>query len=89
MQVGIAEQHDVAMISRTGKSQYTESEAAEELGVSVDRLRVLIRQHIVTSDEDLNNVPMATFQPSDLLLLKLLTSSPEHQPEPQETPAQC
>ena len=63
------------MNSRTGKSQYTETEAAEELGVSIERLRVLIRNHIATSDEDLNNVPIASFQPSDLLLLRFLTAS--------------
>ena len=63
------------MTLRTGKSQYTETEAAEELGVSVDRLRTLIRRHVVTTDEDLVNVPMASFQPSDLLLLKLLGNS--------------
>jgi hypothetical protein len=63
------------MTLRTGKSQYTETEAAEELGVSVDRLRTLIRRHVVTTDEDLSNVPMASFQPSDLLLLKLLGNS--------------
>ncbi len=61
-------------MSHTGKSQYTEAEAAEELGVSLERLRVLIRQHVVTTDEDLNNVPIASFQPSDLLLLKFLTN---------------
>lgn len=60
------------MISRTGKSQFSEVEAAEELGVSVERLRVLIRKHIVTTDEDLNNVPIASFQPSDLLVLRFL-----------------
>ena len=64
------------MTLRTGKSHYSETEAAEELGISVERLRVLIRRHIVTSDEDLNNVPMASFQPSDLLLLKLLATTP-------------
>ena len=63
------------MISRTGKSQYTEAEAAEELGVSVERLRVLIRRHIVTAEEDLTNVPLTTYQPSDLLLLRFLTAS--------------
>ena len=63
------------MMSRTAKSQYNEVEAAEELGVSVERLRVLIRRHVVTSDEDLNNVPIASFQPSDLLLLRFLTAS--------------
>ena len=63
------------MTLRTGKSHYTETEAAEELGVSVERLRVLIRKHIVTTDEDLTNVPIASFQPSDLLLLKFLTAT--------------
>lgn len=63
------------MISRTGKSQYTENEAAEELGVSVERLRGLIKQHIVISEEDANNIPIASFQPSDLLLLRFLTGA--------------
>jgi hypothetical protein len=58
--------------SRTGKSQYSETEAAEELGVSVEQLRSMIRSHVVDRDEDLNNVPVTTFQPSDLLVLRLL-----------------
>jgi hypothetical protein len=65
---------DLNMVSRTGKSQFTELEAAEELGVSVDRLRTLIRSHIITSDEDVPNISIATFQPSDLLLLRLLAA---------------
>lgn len=60
-------------LSRTGKSQYTETEAAEELGVSVEHLRTMIRSHVVDRDEDLNNVPVTTFQPSDLLVLRLLS----------------
>jgi hypothetical protein len=59
-------------ITRTGKSQYSEAEAAEELGVSVAQLRTMIRSHVVDRDEDLTNVPATTFQPSDLLILKLL-----------------
>lgn len=70
------------MNTRTGKSQYNEVEAAEELGVSVEKLRVLIRRHIVTTDEDLNNVPIASFQPSDLLLLKLLAHAPAEDRQP-------
>jgi hypothetical protein len=62
-------------LSKTGKSQYSETEAAEELGVSVEQLRVMIRSHVVDRDEDLNNVPVTTFQPSDLLILRLLTGS--------------
>ena len=55
------------------KSQYSELEAAQELGVSVDQLRSLIRNHIVETDEDLNNVGVASFHPSDLLVLKILS----------------
>jgi hypothetical protein len=68
--------------SRTGKSQYSETEAAEELGISVEQLRVMIRSHVVDRDEDLTNVPVTTFQPSDLLVLRLLAGkrlSPMHQ----------
>lgn len=63
------------IMARTGKSEYTETEAAEELGVSTDRLRTLIRNHVIHSDEDLTNIPLASFQPSDLLLLRFLTLS--------------
>ena len=57
------------------KTQYSEPEAAAELGVSIEELRTLIRSHIVDTDEDLNNVPMASFHPSDLLVLKLILNS--------------
>jgi hypothetical protein len=60
------------LVSRLAKSQYSEREAAEELGVSVEQLRTLIRSHIVETDEDLNNVSVASLHPSDLLVLKLL-----------------
>lgn len=60
-------------VARAIKSQYSETEAAEELGVSVEQLRTMIRSHVVERDEDLNNVPVTTFQPSDLLILKLLS----------------
>lgn len=60
-------------LSRTGKSQYTETEAAEELGISVDQLRTMIRSHVVDREEDVNNIPVTTFQPSDLLVLRLLS----------------
>ena len=59
--------------SRPGKGQYSEAEAAEQLGISVVQLRTMIRSHVVDKDEDLNNVPVHTFQPSDLLILRLLT----------------
>ena len=64
------------LTTRPGKSQYTEVEAAEELGVSVENLRKIIRSHVVERDEDVNNVPVTTFQPSDLLILRLLAGMP-------------
>lgn len=63
------------LVIKPSKTQYSEHEAAGELGVSIEQLRALIRSHIVETDEDLNNVPMACFHPSDLLVLKLLLSS--------------
>ncbi len=63
----------VQVPSRPGKGQYSEAEAAEQLGISVMQLRTMIRSHVVDKDEDLNNVPVHTFQPSDLLILRLLT----------------
>jgi hypothetical protein len=63
-------------LPKPGKSQYSETEAAEELGVSVAQLRTMIRSHVVEHDEDLNNVPATSFQPSDLLILRLLTGKP-------------
>ena len=73
IQIVIMNQGTLAI--KPSKTQYSENEAAEELGVSLEELRALIRSHIVESDDDLNNVPMASFHPSDLLVLKLLLRS--------------
>ncbi len=59
-------------LTRTGKSHYSEIEVAEELGISTEQLRTMIRSHVIDRDEDLTNVPATTFQPSDLLILRLL-----------------
>ena len=69
-------------LTRTVKSQYSEVEAAEELGISVDKLRTMIRSHVVDRDEDLTNVPVTAFQPSDLLILKLLAGMPTSPRDP-------
>ena len=61
------------LATKSSKTQYSEQEAAKELGVTVEELRALIRSHIAESDEDLNNVSVASFHPSDLLILKLLS----------------
>jgi hypothetical protein len=58
--------------STQNKTQYSEAEAAQELGLTVEQLRVLIRNHIAQSDEDLHHIAMASFHPSDLLVLKIL-----------------
>jgi hypothetical protein len=73
MQLETEEKRMLSLASRLSKSQYSEHEAAEELGVSVEQLRTLIRSHIVDTDEDLNNVSVASFHPSDLLVLKILS----------------
>ncbi len=57
---------------RQNKTQYSEVEAAEELGVSVERLRSLIRSHIV---DDENTAPVMTFHLSDLLVLRILSTA--------------
>ncbi len=58
------------------KPHYTEAEAARVLQISVDQFRQLIRNHIAERDEDLRNLSRASFQPSDLLVLKLLSGIP-------------
>jgi hypothetical protein len=61
-----------ALPLKQNKTQYSEAEAAQELGVTVEELRLLIRNHIAKSDEDLTHIAVATFHPSDLLVLKIL-----------------
>jgi hypothetical protein len=60
------------IVTKPNKSHYSETEAAAEIGVSVDQLRSLIKSYVVDREEDLSNVPSATFQPSDLVLLRIL-----------------
>lgn len=60
------------MIWMRTKTHYSETEAAQELGVSVEQLRTLIRHHIIASDDEMGNLAIATYQPSDLLLIRLL-----------------
>ena len=74
------------LVNKPAKPQYSEAEAAKELGVSVDQLRSLIRSHIAETDEDLNNVPVTSFHPSDLLVLKLLAAQ-HGNPTPQGSEA--
>ena len=67
----------MSMSCRPGKAQYTENEVANELGVSVDRLRSFIRERVMLNDEDARQTSILMFQPSDVLLLRLLASQPQ------------
>jgi hypothetical protein len=60
--------------ARPQKSNFTELEAAQVLGITVEELRSLIRSHIVVEEHDMSNVAMTSFQPSDLLLLRILVA---------------
>jgi len=60
------------MLVKTNKGHYSETEAAEALGVSVDQFRSLIRKHIAEREEDISNLSSASFHPSDLLVLRML-----------------
>lgn len=57
------------------KAQYSEAEVAQQLGITVEDLRTLIRRHIVIEEAETTNAPMTTFQPSDLVVLRLLVKS--------------
>jgi hypothetical protein len=59
--------------SIANKSQFSEYEAAQQLGLSVEELRSLIRRHITADENDARNLPMTSFQHTDLLLLRLLS----------------
>ena len=58
---------------QSSKAEYSEMEAAGELRISIEALRALVRAHITREEEDLANVPLLSFRPSDLLLLKMLS----------------
>ena len=56
----------------SGKLEYTEDEAASALGISIGQLRSLVRTHVI-KEESGADVPIPTFRPTDLLLLKMLS----------------
>lgn len=63
--------------SRPSKGYFNENEAAQALGLTLEQLRLLVRRHILQAEEDLANLPITSFQPSDLLLLRLLAQQPQ------------
>jgi hypothetical protein len=56
----------------SGKLEYTEEEAASALGISISQLRTLVKTHVI-QEESGPEVPIPSFRPSDLLLLKMLS----------------
>ncbi|MBI5087132.1 MAG: hypothetical protein HZB13_21350 [Acidobacteria bacterium] len=69
------------LFPRPSKGYFNEHEAAHALGISLEEFRVLVRRHIVESEDELSNLPMTSFQPSDLLLLQFLaTTSSRREP---------
>ena len=57
------------MTYKASKVRYSEDEAARKLGLSVDELRLLVRDHIATGD---GAHAVDNFQPSDLVVLRIL-----------------
>ena len=66
-------------MTKVQKVQYSEYEAANMLGISIEQLRGLVRDHIVKEwNSAAPEVP--TFHPSDLVILRVLaglTRQPE------------
>ena len=61
----------------SGKVEYTEEEAASALGVSIAELRSLVRTHVTKDDSEREEaeIPLPSFRPSDILLLKMLAGA--------------
>ncbi len=65
-------------LSRPAKGYYSENEAAQALSLSLDQFRALVRQHILQTEDDASNLPMTSFQPADILLLRFLIGQESH-----------
>jgi len=57
-----------------GKQEYTEDEAASALGISIGQLRSLVQTHVIKEEVGMD-IPIPSFRPTDLLLLKMLSES--------------
>ena len=67
------------LLVKSQKRQFTEDEAAEFLGISVEQLRRLVHRHILNEEDGCTAAPglpappgLAVYQRSDLLVLRLL-----------------
>jgi hypothetical protein len=57
----------------SGKTEYTEDEAAAALGISIVELRTLVKTHVINEDLE-SDIPIQSFRATDLLLLKMLSA---------------
>jgi len=57
----------------SGKTEYTEEEAATALGISIGDLRTLVRTHVINEEPEAE-IPIQSFRAKDLLLLKMLSA---------------
>ncbi len=63
-------------ITKAPKPHYSEDEAALELGITVEQLRTLVREHILGREGGLDLAP-AVYQASDLVILRFLAKTPQ------------
>ncbi|MBA3975769.1 MAG: hypothetical protein C0504_16310 [Candidatus Solibacter sp.] len=59
---------------RPPKGFFSEIEVAESIGVSVEQLRSIVRRHIVQTEEDVDKIPRAWYQPSDVVMIRMLVA---------------
>ena len=57
---------------RSEKHQYSEHEAANQLGISVERLREIVKSHILNGEDGARGHGLDTYQASDIVLLRIL-----------------
>jgi hypothetical protein len=65
---------DPMLVSKQPRVQYSEIEAAEILGVTVEQLRSLVKSHIVKDEPDGAAVSVTSFHATDLVLLRILAA---------------
>ena len=66
--------------TRPAKGYFTEAEAAKALNLNLPEFRILVRHHISVTEDEMENLSMTSFQPSDLVLLRMLVAARPAQP---------
>ncbi len=61
---------------RAAKVQYSEQEAAAMLGIGIEDLRSLVRQHIAHDETAIIDIP--SYQASDLVMLRIFAGMSRH-----------